>query len=120
MHNRLGEPVNDETVTVVMTCLHTKVFRRPAPRPGEQVWCERCDTYKGAIVPPDHFRVICLDCTKLPGTRDYGRARLTAEVDADKHARKKPGHRVRVLNGTAVQSERMHHAPPSLLDVPPY
>lgn len=110
---------NNELITVVLSCLHTIQFERPAPRVGEYVLCVRCDAYKRSIVPPDSFRIVCRDCTRFP-QRDYGRASLRVEIDADKHARKFPGHRVRVLNGEREVSERMHAAPLSLLDVAPF
>jgi hypothetical protein len=112
-------PDRERTALVVLSCLHTILFEKPAPRIGEYVLCVRCDAYKRAVVPPDSYRVTCRDCTRAPA-RSYGSAKLRAEIDADKHARKLPGHRVIVLNGERHVSERMHEAPASLLDTPPY
>lgn len=110
-----------EIYTVVLSCLHTLQFQKPIPRPGELVWCKLCDQYKKSVVPPESYRVECRDCTRAP-TKDYGRAVITAELAADKHAGKHPGHRVKVMNGPHVVSERMHAEDNSLLDAlaPPF
>lgn len=111
--------MSNELKTVVLSCLHTLQFESPYPRIGEYVLCVRCDAYRRAVVPPDSYRVECKDCTRAPRT-DFGRALITAEIAADKHARKLPGHRVRVLNGHKLVSERMHELPATLLDSPPF
>lgn len=119
MFNRNTSSGEGEYYTVILSCLHTLQFQKPLPKPGETVLCFKCDTYKQAIVPPDSYRVECRDCTRAP-ERDYGRAVITAELAADKHARKNAGHRVRVMNGERTVSERMHESAPTLLDAPPF
>lgn len=110
---------SNDLITVIMSCLHTAQFQRPAPRIGEYLLCTRCDAYRRTVVPPDSFRVECKECVRTP-RRDYGRASLRAEIDADKHARKNPGHRVRVLNGEKLVSERMTEHAPTLDGAAPF
>lgn len=104
---------------VVLSCLHTLQFDAPMPKIGEHVFCPSCNAYRRSVIPPDSYRIECRDCTRPPRS-DYGTARIRAELDADKHARKLPGHRTLVYNGGELVSERMHGAPASLLDAPPY
>lgn len=103
---------------VVLSCLHTLTFDTPAPSVGEYVFCFRCNAYRRAAQVPDAYTVDCLDCTR--GRKEYSGNHLRAEIAADKHARKFPGHRVRVLNRGEVLSERAHAPEPDLLDVPPF
>lgn len=108
---------------VVLSCLHTVTFSAPYPKVGEYVLCMRCDAYRRAAALPDSYRIECRDCTNVAtrGSRtEFGGNTIAAEIAADRHARRKPGHRVMVLNGDALVSERMSEADPSLLDAPPF
>lgn len=119
MFDRNDPTLEGERFLVILSCLHTTEFQKPTPRPGEYVWCYKCVNYKRAVVAPTSYHITCRDCTRAP-VRDYGDAKLRVEIDADKHARKFPGHRVRVMQGDNLVSERMHEPQPSLLDAPPF
>lgn len=116
-------PSRETRRLIVLSCLHTVLYDPPLPKPGEYVLCRKCDAYRRAATIPNSYRIECRDCTQ-PATRgsrtEFGGNTHAAEIAADKHARRKPGHRVRVLNGGALVSERMHEAPETLLDAPPF
>lgn len=108
---------------IVLSCLHTIIFDPPLPKRGELVYCRRCEDYRGAATLPESYRIECRDCFNpvSKGSRtEFGGNTLAAEIAADKHARRKPGHRVRVLNGDALVSERMHEPLDFSLDEIPF
>ena len=118
MSNQVGKRAPK---VAVLSCLHTLIFSETTPpRAGEIVWCPKCGHYRTAAVPPDSFRVDCRECSRRGEKDDYAGNRLQAEIAADRHARKRRGHRVRVWNGSALHSERMLEPEPSLLDAPPF
>lgn len=112
-------PGDREITFVVLSCLHTATYIKPAPKIGDYAYCFKCDGYKRAAVRPNAYRLECLDCSKLRQS-DYGGRTHAAEIAADKHARKYRGHRVRVFNGSEFVREAMHVPEDTLLDVAPF
>lgn len=86
-----------------MECKHTVHFHTPLPKTGERLWCIRCRDFKmitGGL--PGAWRIKCQSCKH---SREFGRAKLTAEVAATKHRRQKwnAGHVVHLLNGVKLE-----------------
>jgi len=105
------------TILVVLSCLHTAVFIAPPPRIGERVYCMRCGAYRDAVEAPHDYTVKCESCRY---ERGCGNARITAETAAVHHTHRKPGHRVRLVDGDRVVDVYRQEPLPANVDVPPF
>lgn len=88
-----------QTMQVTYACMHTATFRKPWPKVGDELICNRCrkETFVFMIEP--HWRNNCLDCR-------FGRSfgvdgKLTAGQSAAKHANAR-GHRVGLYLGESL------------------
>jgi hypothetical protein len=116
--------------TVLLACKHTAVYD-PAPRNGEDVYCQRCGTWEqvtnggqGSTALVD-YRADCRDCRYA---RSYGASRIETEVRAAAHRRRYPAHTVDLSDETGDVYATWH--PPNLPklgdatdsseDVPPF
>jgi hypothetical protein len=107
---------------VVLSCLHTVVYKAPAPSPrhGDTVLCQRCNDYRQVGVAPKNYVVNCVSCKRW-AHREYGNAFVTAETRAVTHAAKNAGHRVRLIDDDRIVGEWFHAPlPVELADAPPF
>jgi hypothetical protein len=102
---------------VILSCLHSFYYVRPAPKSGDRVYCPRCNEEATAAATPHDFSVNCRDC---PWKRFYGRAAVTADTAAVKHSLRRPGHRVEVLDGDVVVESHWVRPLPASADLPPF
>lgn len=87
---------------VMLDCHHKTYFRAPLPEPGDEVWCRLGRHY--ATVASKGFQYQ-LSCDSCPVTTSYGQDKDAASRAALRHATKRQGHTVRVLNGgTTVET----------------
>jgi hypothetical protein len=112
------QPQDRPKVLVVLSCLHTRYFQRPAPMTGERVYCVQCGGYKDVAEAPHNYTVRCDHC---PYGRECGNALIKAETSASKHALRRPGHATVIYDGE-VQVGGYHHPPLPVNadDLPPF
>ncbi len=106
-----------EICHTLLACKHMLTFKAMVPNVGEELWCVRCSTYQPVEIASYAWRSRCHDCTY---SRTHGLAKIEAELSADKHGRRKPGHHVLVIDGTTTTT---HESTPRQLtfgDIPPF
>jgi len=82
--------------TVTLECHHIATFSDAGPPIlGDTIYCVRCQAMREVTEAPPEYRIRCLRCTF---TRMLGPMRLTAEVKAAGHVRRK-AHPVAIYNG---------------------
>jgi len=84
---------------VLYSCYHTRVFKAPAPKIGEVMWCVRCRKEVVVMKAPPEIRIKCDDCSY---GRGFGTARLNAEIQAAKHRLGNPTHTVHLYDGYKI------------------
>lgn len=104
-------------VLVILSCLHTTYWTPPAPRVGERVYCFMCGAYRDTTEAPHDYAVFCQSCTYA---KECGNALITAETAAVKHATRRPGHRVHLVDGEQEIRSYRHEPLPANVEVPPF
>lgn len=87
------------TYIVTFSCQHSRGFREPAPKRGEQLVCLKCSRTVTVIAAPAEYRIRCDNCGHC---KPFGRAKINAEIAAAKHRMRHPGHVVRILDGAVT------------------
>lgn len=96
MTKKLASNPNAEYI-VRLNCNHHPTFLRGyLPDIDSDIWCYRCQEYRRVCEIVGMYRA---DCDRCTFARTYGAARLTAQRNADQHARKYPGHVLTVTLG---------------------
>lgn len=88
------------------------------PAIGDDYWCrQHCDMsiVSRRLLRSQQFISHC-EADSCRFSRNYGVAKLTAELAATKHAQKHPGHRVVVIdgNGKVIQASEHQEVPDTL------
>lgn len=92
---RLVSPV--KTKSAFLSCDHTRNYKAKAcPPPGHEAWCFKCQRYSIVMHHVLDFAVKCATCRY---TRNFGAARLNAEIGATRHHRRYSHHVVNVFKG---------------------
>lgn len=92
---RLISPV--KTKSAFLSCNHTRSYeKKKAPQAAEQVWCFKCQRHSIVMHLVLDF---CVKCATCRYTRNFGAARLNAEIGATRHHRRFPHHVVNVYKG---------------------
>lgn len=106
-----------EAVLIILSCLHTAEFPKPAPQPGERVYCFRCGGYKDVAEAPHNYAARCGSCSY---NRVTGNALIAAEIAASRHALRRPGHRVVLVDGELHVRVYRHQPLPVDAGLPPF
>jgi hypothetical protein len=109
--------MTDKKILIVLSCLHTAMFQRPAPAAGERLWCMRCGGYKEVWEAPPNYVVQCKRCSYF---REFGDAIITAETAAGRHARRHPSHTVQLLDGDEQLCVYVNNPLPTNVPLPPF
>lgn len=82
-------------------CSHTPDYAwEYRPLEGDAVYCYRCNRSRTCVGYIEQYTVVCGNCAY---TRRKGVAKLSAEIDASKHQRKNPSHKIKLYLGRQVE-----------------
>jgi hypothetical protein len=105
-----------EAVLIILSCLHTAEFPKPAPQAGDRIYCFKCGHYKDVAQAPHNYSVRCGSCSYH---RVTGNALIAAEIAASRHALRRPGHRAVLVDGQLEVRGYVHETLPADA-VPPF
>lgn len=92
------------------------------PEKGDEYWCRKHNHMSTVTRVLDRADQYIVTCDHKCRGRNWGAAKLNAELAATRHAQKRPGHYVTVSdgNGRVIQRSSRVAEQESLLDQPPY
>jgi hypothetical protein len=99
------------TRLITYTCMHTATFRKPWPKVGDELICNRCRTGVTVFAVAEEWRNKCDQCRF---GRTLGSDAKTRTIDSAMGHATRFGHTVKVYYGESLQ-ETITPAPDTLL-----
>lgn len=96
---RVDYSMSNISHVITLSCDHILYFDEPSPVVGDSLWCRKCDSVSVVITAPAEFRMRCQKCGYA---RRFGRAKLDAEIAAQRHRMKHPSHAVLIFDGHRI------------------